>query len=175
MQWVTILLFKSEDKMYYEIDGLCPRTDLAMGAHGFLIKLYPGFRDLVSSSDITQERAFNAVGSLGRMWLDSCHYDGMFDPDNCGHGADKSKPPGPNAKKLYEPNRDLRVDWGQWGLEHITVPGNSCGLDLDTHAFGSPIDGAILVPHNIDSVWQKLLLLVVFTWFANVVSTTAVR
>jgi hypothetical protein len=106
---------------------------------------------------------------MGRSWLDGCKFATMFDPDNCGFGADKKKPLGPNARPLYKPGLDLRVTWGKWGPEHITVPGNACGLDVDENGFGSPRDGACLNPHNVDSVNQAHLLLVVFTWFAGVV------
>lgn len=152
--------------MYYDIDGLCPRTDISMGGHGFCIKLYPEWRGLVAGRALTQENVTTAIGRLGRAWLDACGYDGVFDPDNSGFRKDSEKPPGPEARPMYEPGRNLRVSWGEWGPEHISVPGDACGLDLDD-SFGAPLGGRTLSPHNVDSANQKLLLLIVFTWFAN--------
>lgn len=152
--------------MYYDIDGLCPRLDLNMGRHGFCIKLYREWPRLVANRCLTQEEANTAIESLGRVWLDSCGYDSIFDPDNCGHEMDPKKPPGLDARPSYRPNHHLRVTWGEWGPEHITVPGNACGLDIG-RAPGEPPGGRTLLPHNIDSSRQKLLLLIVFTWFAS--------
>lgn len=152
--------------MHYDIIGLCPRMDLDMGRHGFGIKLYPEWEGLVTNRALTQENVETALENLGRLWLDACGFDRIFDPDNCGHDKDLSKPPGPEARPSYRPNEDLRVSWGPWGPEHISVPGNACGLDLD-QGIDAPQDGRTLQPHNIDTVHQKLLLLVVFTWFAE--------
>lgn len=152
--------------MYYDIDGLCPRTDVDMGRHGFCIKLFAEWKELVFNRNLTQENVNAALDSLGRLWLDACGFSGTFDPDNCGCEMDPKKAPGPKARPMYTPNLDLRVTWGEWGPEHITVPGNACGLDL-SQGMGAPRGGRILAPHNVDSATQKLLLLVVFTWFAN--------
>jgi hypothetical protein len=150
--------------MFYSIVGLCPRPQL--GGHGFSIKLYSRFRDAVAERNITQEDADHVVSHMGRMWLDACGYDGIFDPDNCGYDADPSLPPGPRARPLYEPNMALRVRWGEWGPEHIDVPGNACGLDINT-GLHAPRGGRILHPHNVDCWSQVNLLLIVFTWFAD--------
>lgn len=100
--------------------------------------------------------------------LESCGWRGMFDPDNCGFDRDKDKPPGPDARPMYEPNRDLRVVWGKWGPEHITVPGSACGLGLDECCIGGPfMGGAGLTPHNVDSWSQKNLLLLTFLQLAS--------
>ena len=152
--------------MHYDIVGLCPRTDIDMGRHGFCVKLYPEWLELVANRKLTQENANMALTSLGRIWLDACGFNQIFDPDNCGHERDGEKPPGPNAQQMYKPNQDLRVSWGEWGPEHITVPGNACGLDL-SQDLGAPPGGRTLAPHNVDNLYQKLLLLVVFTWFAD--------
>ncbi len=90
----------------------------------------------------------------------------MHDPDNMGYQPGKKKPPGPKAYHAYKPNMALRVNWGEWGPEHITVPGNACGLDIDNR-FGTPKDGRILQPHNIDTWGQKQLFLITFCWFAE--------
>ena len=79
----------------------------------------------------------------------------MFDPDNCGCMADPEAKLGPRAHPLYEPNIALRISWGEWGLEHITVPGDACGLDIEHHTFGNTLDGPVLQPHNIDTWNQK--------------------
>ena len=152
--------------MYYAICNLCPRSDISMGAHGFTISLHKRWRELVANCDLDQTRVDKAVSVLGRSWLDSCGYKGIFDPDNCGATADRSLPPGPNARPLYEANR-IRVDWGEWGAEHISVPGSACGLGIERHNFGSILRGPALVPHNIDCWQQKQLLLIVFCWFAE--------
>lgn len=60
----------------------------------------------------------------------------------------------------------VMMRWGEWGLENIAVPGNACGLDISDDP-GAPLDGKLLLPHNVDSLSQKYLLLIVFTWFAD--------
>ncbi len=152
--------------MHYDIDGLCPRLDTPMGGHGFCIKLYPEWQKLVANRNLTQENVDTAMSKMGRIWLDSCGYGAIHDPDNCGIEKDAKKPAGPDARPLHRPGMDLRVTWGGWGPEHITVPGNACGLDIG-RGIEMPRGGRILQPHNIDNTSQKLLLLVVFTWFAN--------
>lgn len=156
--------------MFYVIQSLCPRTDIDMGRHGFSIKLYPAFKEAVAVSEIDQAGVHRALDNMGRDWLDACGYNGIFDIDNCGFHADPSLPPGPKARPMYEPNRDMRVSWGEWGPEHISVPGNACGLDIDVRGFGSPDGGAILYPHNVDSWSQKQLLLITFCWFAETIA-----
>ncbi len=152
--------------MYYDIVNLCPRVDISMGSHAFAIKLYPGFKDMVAARNLNQKSVNTAIEHMGRCWLDACGYDSIFDPDNCGGDQDKNIPPGPNARPLYRPNQGLRVSWGDWGPEHITVPGNACGLDLDD-SFSAPKGGRVLQPHNVDSWSQKQLLLITFCWFAE--------
>ena len=143
--------------MYYQITGLCPRSDLVMGAWGFGIKLFPEFKEMVLKSQITKEQAWTAVENMGRFWLDGCGYDNIFEYDNI-------------KRPLYEPNKALIVQWGEWGPEHISVPGNACGLDL-YDGISSPRNGKILVPHNIDCMSQAMLLLIVFTWFAETIQS----
>ena len=151
--------------MYYDLVGLCPRTDIDMGRHEFIVKLYPEWKELVAASEIDADKAAMVVKNMGRAWLDACGYSQIFDIDNCGLAADPKRPPGPNARPLYGVE-SIRLSWGEWGIEHLDVPGNACGLDID-RGFGCPRGGRVLLPHNIDSVNQKLLLLVVFTWFAE--------
>jgi len=156
--------------MFYSITNLCPRTDIQMCRHGFTIKLFEEWQDMVAARKHTQKRVNQAIESMGRIWLDACGFGLVFDPDNCGIDAVPNRAPGPDARPAYMPNRDLRVTWGDWGLEHITVPGNACGLDLD-RGLGAPKGGRVLLSHNVDSLNQKLLLLVVFCWFAEDLAT----
>lgn len=153
----------------YAIRGLCHRTDITMGCHGFSIDLSPEFKTAAAKSGINQEKIDHLIETAGRLWLDATGFDAIYDPDNTGAWADKKKPPGPNARPLYEA-KHLRVAWGEWGPEHISIPGNACGLDIDRDGFGSVYrDGALLHPHNVDSLKQKYLLLIVFTEIAETI------
>lgn len=151
--------------MMYHVFGLCPRTDIDMGRCGFGIKLYPAWREAVKAHGMTQEMISTALKNYHRQWLDGCGFDAIFDPDNSGFNMDKSKKPGPDSRPLYDVHC-IRVAWGEWGPEHITVPGNACGLDI-SHSINSPKDGVTLEPHNIDSLAQQILLLTIFTTFAD--------
>lgn len=158
----------------YAITGLCHRRDISMSGHGFIIDLAPQFKDAVSRSGVRQEQIDAMLQTCGRYWLDCAGFDDIYDPDNSGFHRDPKKKPGPNAYPLYRPGMDLRVTWGEWGPEHITVPGNACGLDISRSAFGSVFDGGVrLTPHNVDSLAQKYLLLIVFTEIAHTVQLFA--
>jgi len=135
----------------YHIAGLCPRTDIDMGRCGFAVKLYPAWKEAVAAyrlmgtnEPLGQKHVNHVIEVMGKAWLDGCNFRGHYDP----------------------PRHFLRVSWGEWGPEHITVPGNACGLDLDD-GIGKPRGGKILQPHNVDSIQQAHLLLVVFTYFAD--------
>lgn len=128
--------------MYYSIVGLSPRTDIDIGRHGFCIYLHDKFKWLVSIGNIDQSCVNHVIEQLGIEWLNACGYQN------------------------YKP-RDIRVSWGEWGPEHITVPGNACGLDIDHCALGNPLGGPALYPHNIDSWSQKQLLLIVFCYLVE--------
>ena len=141
--------------MNYQIISLCPRGDLGLGGWGFCIKLYSGFKVAVLESGIDQKQAYTVVENMGRVWLDGCGFNKLFDHDD-------------KKEFLFKPNRDLLISWGEWGPEHITVPGNACGLDI-ADGIMCPEDGKILVPHNIDAMRQAMLLLMVFTWFAEAI------
>lgn len=133
----------------YLIRGLCPRTDVMCGAHYFNVELSRDWPSLVEASGITQENVDHVIETNGRAWLDACGF---------------------KSSGLFDPRTSIRVAWGSWGTEHITVPGNACGLDIDhsDHSFGCFIEnGRMLLPHNIDSWNQKNLLLIVFTEFAE--------
>lgn len=147
----------------YHISGLCPRTD--MHNAGFSIELHPLWTEAVKDSGLTQAMVNTGILNMHRAWLDGCGYNAIFDPDNCGCDADKKKKPGPKAGPLYDQHA-IRVQWGEWGPEHITVPGDACGLDID-RSMGGFRGGKTLYPHNVDSIRQAHLLLVVFTFFAD--------
>lgn len=152
----------------YLIRHLCHRTGVFAGGHGFSVDLSPEFKDAVSVCDLDQEKINQRIATCGAEWLDAAGYGENYDPDNCGHHRDRTKSPGPNAKRLYEPRTSIRVQWGEWGPEHITVPGNACGLDIERGGFcGLFKGGAKLLPHNVDCLAQKYLLLIVFTEIAE--------
>ena len=157
--------------MFYHIKGLCPRPSDVSGC-GFCIDLWPAFKEAVAKCNLNQQLVDNGINSLHRGWLDGCGFDQIVDPDEdplerwkAKNGLEHKKP-GPNAYKLYD-RHSIRVQWGEWGPEHITVPGNACGLDLDTHTVCGPRGGVSLLPHNIDTIRQAHLCLVVFAWFAD--------
>ncbi len=151
----------------YAIKCLCHRTDINMGRHGFIIDLHPDLPKMVKHCGLTQKHIEQHLTTCGRQWLDCTGFDLIFDPDNCGFEKDKELSPGPNARPSYQPNQDLRVTWGAWGIEHISVPGNACGLDLDNTCGCTFSRGVSLTPHNIDSLYQKYLLLITFTEIMN--------
>lgn len=152
--------------MNYHIDGLLPRPQ--MGGAGFCIKLYPEFKNAVARYDLTQDKVNRVIENLGRAWLDSCGFDSIFDPENSGVDRNPNKKPSKSARPMYE-THSIRIHWGEWGPEHITIPGNACGLDI-TNSIGSPRGGKMLAPHNVDTIKQAHLLLVIFTWFAGVIA-----
>lgn len=139
--------------MLYMIETGVPSRN--MSGFGFTILLWPRWRDLVAKSGINQKEAERVIKDFGRRWLDACGYDAMI---------------GATTRPLYEPGEALHAQWGEWGLEHITVPGNGCGLDLG-QAVGIPEGGAALTPHNVDSMRQAYLLQLVFNWFAGAMIT----
>lgn len=159
--------------MIYAIRHLCHRTDIDMGRHGFTIDLHPSVPEAIAESGLTQEHVDTCLEGAGQMWLDAAGFSAVFDPDNCGARADSKLPPGPNAHPLYRPGMDLRVVWGKWGPEHISVPGNAAGLDLDRGCGCLFRRGQMLVPHNVDGLAQKYLLLIVFTELAGHVAMAA--
>lgn len=138
--------------MLYHVYGLCPRTDISLGRCGFGIKLWPAWKDEIEKLGLNQAKVNTGIGNMARYWLDGHGYSQIFDPDNEGFDRDKNKPPGPNARPLYDAHC-IRVSWGEWGPEHITVPGNACGLDIN-QGIGTPEGGKCLEPHNVDSITQ---------------------
>lgn len=161
---------QTPDLMLYQIVTGTPRRD--MGGFGFEIRLWPEWKKLVAEWPHGQDDVDRAIVSLGEAWLDACGYDTMTDPDQSAMDmweAEKLGKPiklGPNAHRLYEARFAIRVSWGEWGPEHITVPGNACGLNI-SRGLGGPPDGMTLFPHNVDAMCQAYLLMVVFNWFAD--------
>lgn len=124
----------------YLIRGLLPRTDIMLGAHGFMIGFDPCVKDKVADSGLDQAKIDAKIDMYKTEWLESCGYNPR---SHCG--------------------LPIRVKWGQWGPEHISVPGNACGLDIDRSSLGNWLGGPCLQPHNIDNRDQKMLLLMIFT------------
>lgn len=159
-------------EMLYHIQGLLPRRDLPMGGYGFCIQLFPALKQAVKSSGLTQDHIDRIIDVCHRAWLDGCGYDKMYDPDVSprdkweAKNIGKKLTFGPNAHHLYD-RHSIRIGWGEWGPEHITVPGDACGLDIVTGCM-SPPDGMMLAPHNIDNPRQVILLLVIFTKIIDV-------
>lgn len=115
--------------------------------------LWPSWREAAAESGVDQAGVDRAVDNMGRAWLNGCGFSRRFERDG------KEDP-------LYRPLLDLRVTWGEWGPEHITIPGDATGLDI-CNGLGGPPDGKMLAPHNVDNIRQAHLLLVVFLFFAD--------
>jgi len=113
---------------------------MVFGGHGFNILLFPGYKDLVARSGLDQEKVDTFVKNCGQTWLDALGYNKM-------------------CKYLW----NVHITWGEWGPEHISVPGTACGLDIELGPLGGPRGSASLQPHNIDAAHQVMLLLIAFT------------
>lgn len=143
-----------------------------MSRCGFTIELFSEWRDAVTKSGLSQSNIDRAIAVQHRQWLDGCGFDAMFDPDEDPVERWKEKKLGTprklgkNARKLYGAH-EIRVQWGEWGPEHITVPGNACGLDLDHGLMSRSKESKSLIPHNIDTFSQVILLLTIFTSIAD--------
>ena len=147
----------------YSIDGLCP-TGHVLGGYGFIIHLAPEFRDAVATSAIDQVKADRVINTFGPEWLVKCGFSHYFDPENCDFERREYAIPSDETRL----SQMIRITWGEWGPEHITVPGNSCGLDIERSSFSCLFEGGCsLLPHNVDHWGQVNLLLIIFTWFAN--------
>lgn len=124
----------------YDIQYWHPR--IGMNGSAFTVALFPEWKSYVQKSKVTQEDIDRVIAECNPAWQE-------------GVGMDP------------EVNNPIRITWGEWGPEHISVPGNACGLDIDMDAIGSPIGGACLVPHNVDSLKQASLLLSAFLRISN--------
>lgn len=129
-----------------------------MGGWGFNIQLFPAYKERVVGSLVTAEQVRGYVERQAEQWLDSCGYDQPF---TCGG----------KVQRLYGAS-SIQVSWGEWGPEHITVPGNACGLDIHRYySSRAPQGGKLLVSHNVDTMQQATLLLIVFTSISDIVSS----
>jgi len=125
----------------YRIDSWHPDVS-KMGGCGFSIKLFKEFKEKVAQTDLTQEKIDTGIKRMSPYWLKDHGYKDV----------DYSR---------------ISVRWGEFGPEHITVPGNACGLDKST--FMCDKDEILLVPHNVDSLRQMSLLLTVFCWIESLI------
>ena len=129
----------------YRLQGWFPNGE--MGGAGFGIILTPKWKEAVAHSDINQEKVDNLIRNLGNTILKAHRRDAVEE----------------HMLPSY-----LRVNWGEWGPEHIAVPGNACGLDIDTHCVGVFPGEVGLMPHNVDSVFQASMILTLFTQIAEI-------
>ena len=116
----------------------------------FYIVLTDKFRKAVEKSKLTQENMDALIVNLGNAILS-------------GHGCQEVD------KNMLPCN--LRVKWGEYGPEHISVPGNACGLDIDTRFVGALPGEVALMPHNVDTIRQASMLLSIFIYIAEVLET----
>jgi hypothetical protein len=148
---------------WYHIEGLCPRTDISLGRCGFIIQLFQPWKDAVAASKLNQEMIHAMIKNMHRSWLDGCGFDQIYDPEEDpldrwkSEKLSKPRKLSKAARPFYD-EHSIQVRWGEWGPEHITVPGNACGLDIDDY-----VRQKILAPHNIDNTNQVILLLTIFT------------
>jgi len=126
----------------YKIKGWNPSRENQMGGSGFSIVLTPKWKEAVSKSSLTQDKVNSFIPK-------------MFSQTLKEHG--------------FGENRigDIRISWGEWGIEHITVPGNACGLDIDEHAICLNDGEVALTPHNVDTIFQASLILSIFLRIAD--------
>ncbi|QDU82649.1 hypothetical protein Pla110_44100 [Polystyrenella longa] len=150
----------------YLIDSLCPSG--GMGGHGFTIHLSPEFRDAVKSSGIGQPQVDHVLKNYGDEWASKCGLLHRYDP-NRRRLSHRFVSSGTIPSDEASCHHGITIRWGEWGPEHITVPGNACGLDIDSCP-SVYRGGRILLPHNVDHWGQVNLLLIVFCWFAHSVA-----
>lgn len=129
----------------YKIQGWFPTVG-QMGGCGFNIILTPKWKEAVSKSILNQDKIDCLINNIGEQLLE-------------GHGRRKS---------FTNIRCDLRIKWGEWGVEHITVPGDACGLDISTCTVGCKEGEVMLVPHNVDSISQASMILALFLQIAEI-------
>lgn len=133
------------DKNMYRIVGWFPSAKQEMGGCGFNIILTPEWKKVVEKSGLTQEKVDALIYNIGEAVLE-------------GHGRDYC---------MDNVMHYLQIRWGEWGPEHITVPGNACGLDITNTSIGCKEGEACLCPHNVDSISQASMILTLFTTIAE--------
>lgn len=131
--------------MLYLVKSFC-HYGADIGRHGFTVDLHPDVPELVADSKLEQDGIDRAIEVNAREWLDRCGFDYLTKDSE-------------HAPRL---GVHVRCTWGKWGPEHITVPGNACGLDLSTSPGCLFPGGVSLLPHNVDSLAQKYMISVVF-------------
>lgn len=130
----------------YKIKGwFPPDKEQTMGGWGFSIVLTERWKEAVAKSSINQESIDNLIRNLGDQIL-------------MGHGRNYC---------VGKPTHHLRIKWGEWGPEHISVPGNACGLDIDYSGFGIEKGEVCLYPHNVDHITQASMILCLFLKIAD--------
>lgn len=115
-----------------------------MNGAGFSVVLFHRWKEMVKKYGLTQEMVDNSKMKMAEYWLSGNGYD----------------------TKLFE-HTDIRITVGEWGVEHLSVPGNACGLDIDRSCLLAPKGGVVLIPHNVDSIRQASLLLTVYNFYAE--------
>ena len=126
----------------YKIKGWCPNRENQMGGSAFSIVLTPKWKEAVQKSGITQDKVDNLLKSeVCKTYL--------------------------RQHRFGDRISEVRINWGEWGIENITVPGNACGLDINYHGIGLNDGEVILEPHNVDTIFQASLILSLFLWFAE--------
>lgn len=115
-----------------------------MNGSGFTIELLPEWKERISKSEITADKAQNMINRFTPLWL-----------ENHGYNLELHK------------YGSIKFIWDDdWGIRSLSVPGNACGLDLGS-GMGLVNGGMALEPHNIDSLRQSSMLLTIFSQFAD--------
>jgi hypothetical protein len=128
----------------YKIKGWMPNRQNQMGGSGFSIVLTQKWREAVEKAGLTQANADKFLSSDVLKELLKQH----------GFSAERTG--------------EVRIHWGAWGIEHISVPGNACGLDINYSPMGYIWGEVSLDPHNVDTIYQASLILAIFLWFADI-------
>ena len=68
---------------------------------------------------------------------------------------------------------DKWVTFGEFGLMHLSVPGDACGLDWDYGNHDVERNGARLTPHNVDTLTQQSALMGIWLMWAEFVESEA--
>lgn len=124
----------------YMIEGFIPRQDISMGAHAFTIHLSPAWKETVARSGVDDEKA--------QLFL------GRFVPVL--------------AKSLNMDARQVRMKWGEWGIEYLYVDMDCCCMGIDSD-FSFYEGGRRTSPHNIDNWRQKNLMLGIYLEFFSTI------
>lgn len=132
----------------YRLQGWFPQITNS----GFSIILSKEWKNAVSNSKINQEKIDKLIDNIGNDILQ-------------GHGINNVEK---HLIKYY-----INVKWGEYGPEHINVPGNACGLDIDIDksCANCNLNEISLVPHNVDSLNQASMILTIFVKIAEILES----